>query len=200
MTFLVGMQVLIIDLRQCRGGDPGMIALISTYLFGEERVHLNSLYWRAEDSIQQYWTLPYVPGQRFGDKPLYVLTSKATFSGGEEFAYNLKTRQRATIVGEVTGGGAHPGSLYRLHPHFEAFIPIGRAINPITNTNWEACGVTPDILTTSEQAFPTAYRMALQTILEYPNEAASIPLELLKAEALEASSALSTPPSESGRI
>jgi C-terminal processing protease CtpA/Prc len=73
-----------------------------------------------------------VPGERFGDKPVYVLTSQDTFSGGEEFAYNLQSRQRATLVAETTGGGAHAGALYRLHPHFEAFVPVGRAINPIT--------------------------------------------------------------------
>jgi hypothetical protein len=49
-----------------------MIALIGTYLFGEERVRLTSLYWRKEDVTEQYWTLPYVPGKRFGDKPVSV--------------------------------------------------------------------------------------------------------------------------------
>ena len=86
MTFLAHTKALIIDLRQCMGGDPDMVALISSYLFGEESVHLNSIYWRDEDFTQQYWTSAYVPGRRFGDKPVYVLTSKTTFSGGEEFA------------------------------------------------------------------------------------------------------------------
>jgi len=165
MNFLANTDVLIIDLCKCRGGDPDMIALISSYLFGEEPVHLNNLYWREEDVTQQYWTLPYIPGKRFGDKPVYVLTSKDTFSGGEEFAYNLKIRHRAILVGETTGGGAHPGSTYRLHSHFEVFIPVGRAINPITGTNWEGCGVTPDIPVPQEQAFKVAYNMALKSII-----------------------------------
>lgn len=136
MNFLVNTNALILDLRKCRGGNPGMVALISSYLLDEEEpVHLNSLYWREYDFTQQYWTLPYVPGKRFGDIPIYVLTSKDTFSAGEEFAYNLKTSQRATVVGEITMGGAHPGSPYRIHPHFEVFIPVGRAINPITDQN-----------------------------------------------------------------
>jgi hypothetical protein len=183
LAFLANMHALIFDLRQCRGGNPGMVALISSYLFEGEPILLNSLYWRDEDLTQQYWTLPYVPGQRFGDKPIYVLTSKDTFSAGEEFAYNLITRQRATLVGEKTGGGAHPGSPYRLHPHFEAFIPVGRAINPITNTNWEGTGVVPDISVPAEQAFQTAYKLALESVIASLGDPVSGPLFQLLEEA-----------------
>ena len=183
MNFLAHTHALIVDLRKCRGGDPGMIAVISSYLFSEEPVHLNSLYWRANDVTHQFWTLPYIPGRRFGDKPIYALTSQETFSGGEEFAYNLKTRQRATLIGETTRGGAHPGTTYRLHPHFDVFVPNGRAINPITGTNWEGSGVVPDILISQEEAFKVAYRMALKSIIESLSEATSRPLSLLKEEA-----------------
>ena len=174
---------MIIDLRNCRGGDPDTVAFISSYLFGEEPIHLNSLYWREEDITQHYWTLPHVPGRRFSDKPVYVLIGKDTFSGGEEFAYNIKTLRRATLVGEATGGGAHPGSAYRLHPHFEVFIPNGRAINPITGTNWEGTGVTPDVPAPQEQAFEVAYAMALKSIIENLAEEESRPFNLLKEEA-----------------
>jgi hypothetical protein len=183
MNFLANMNAVIVDLRQCTGGNPGTVALISSYFFEEEPVHLNSLYWREEDVTEQYWTLPYVPGQRMADKPLYVLTSKTTFSAGEEFAYNLQTRQRATLVGEATGGGAHPGSPYRLHPHFELFIPKGRAINPITHQNWEGCGVQPDISVPQEQALQVAYQMALESVIDSIGEPASRPFRLLLEEA-----------------
>ena len=166
MNFLANTDILIIDLRQCQGGDPGMVALISSYLFGEERVHLNSFQWREDETVEQYWTLPYVPGKRYGDKPIFVLTSKETFSGGEEFAYNLKCRKRATLVGETTRGGANIGAPYRVHPHLEVFIPIGQAINPITGTNWEGCGVIPDMQVTQEHALQVAYRTALGMILK----------------------------------
>ena len=183
MNFLSNTSVLIVDLRKCRGGEPGMVVLISSYLFGEEPLHLNSLYLRSDNITQQYWTLPYVPGQRFLDKPVYILTSKDTFSGGEEFAYNLKTRQRATLIGETTRGGAHPGMSYRLHPHFDVFIPNGRAINPVTGINWEGSGVVPDIPVPQEEAFAVAYRMALESILEDLREATSSPLRPLREEA-----------------
>ncbi len=183
MSFLANTHALIVDLRQCRGGYPGMVALVSSYLFGEEPVHLNNIYWRDEDITQQYWTLPYVPGKRFGDKPVYVLISRDTFSGGEGFAYDLKTRRRATVIGEKTDGGAHAGASYRLDPHFEVFIPVGRAINPVTQENWEGRGVIPDISISPVQAFDVAYRLALESILESLGEAASGPLRLLWKEA-----------------
>ena len=187
MSFLANVNALIIDLRKCTGGYPGMVALISSYLFGEESVHLGSIYWREEDVTQQYWTLPYVPGKRFADKPVYVLTSKTTFSAGEGFAYDMRSRQRATLIGEKTDGGAHPGASYRLHSHFEVFIPVGRAINPVSEANWEGSGVTPDVLVPQEQAFKVAYNMALQSVIGGLGEA---PSGALKALAEEAQAAL----------
>jgi C-terminal processing protease CtpA/Prc len=199
MNFLANAQALIIDLRKCTGGYPGMIALISSYLFGEEPVHLDSIYWRDDDITQQYWTLPYVPGKRFIDKPVYVLISKVTFSGGEGFAYILQTRKRATLLGEKTDGGAHAGASYRLHSHFEVFIPIGRSINPMTGTNWEGIGVTPDISIPPEQAFNMAYKMALESILVSLGDSPSGPFKALAEEAQAAlEKGFQTLPDDSG--
>ena len=114
---------------------PAMVALLCSYFFDGEPVHLNDLYWREGDRTQQFWTHPYVPGKRYVGKEIYVLTSKRTFSGAEEFTYNLKNLKRATIVGETTVGGAHPGGTQRINAHFAVWVPSGRAINPITKTN-----------------------------------------------------------------
>ncbi len=165
MGLLAHTSALIVDLRQNGGGDPNQVALICSYLFDGEPVHLNSMYWREGDQTQQFWTLPHVPGQRYGTKPVYVLTSGRTFSGAEEFAYNLKSRGRATLIGEPTGGGAHPGDRHRLDDHYEVFIPCGRAINPITGTNWEGTGVEPDIAVPQEQAYELAYGEALRRVI-----------------------------------
>ena len=183
MNFLANVNAVIVDLRNCMGGNPSTVAMICSYFFGEEPLHLNSLYWREEDFTEQYWTLPYVPGKRLVDQPVYILTSKNTFSGGEEFAYNLQTRERAILVGERTAGGAHPGSPHRLHPHFEVFIPNGRAINPITNQNWEGSGVQPDIPVSQEQALKVAHKLALECILECIRPPASKPFCSLVDEA-----------------
>jgi hypothetical protein len=183
MGFVANASALIIDLRGCTGGYPGMVALLLSYLFGEEPVHLNSMYWRDDDLTQQFWTLPHVPGKRVADTPVYVLISRDTFSGGEEVAYDLQARQRATLVGEKTDGGAHPGASYHLHPHFEAFIPVGRAINPVTGGNWERTGVVPDIPVSAEEALSVAYGLALRSVIDRIGEPASGPLGALLREA-----------------
>jgi hypothetical protein len=163
MNFLANVDAIIIDLRENGGGDPKMIALLSTYLFSKQ-THLNDLWDRKSDTTQQYWTLPYVPGKRLDDKPVYLLTSKQTFSGAEEFSYNLKNLKRAVIVGETTGGGAHPVSGHRIDDRFMIGVPFARAINPISKTNWEGVGVEPDVKVPSAEALSTAQKLAAEKL------------------------------------
>ncbi|MDT7785895.1 MAG: hypothetical protein QOF58_4314 [Pseudonocardiales bacterium] len=163
MNLIAHTDALIIDLRDNVGGDPNTVALICSYLF-DERFHLNDIYDRTTDTTEQYWTLPHVPGPKFGGKkPIYVLTSSRTFSGAEELSYNLQQTKRATLIGETTRGGAHPGSRYRVGPHLKSAVPNGRSINPISGTNWEAVGVVPHIAVPADEAFDVAYAKALQT-------------------------------------
>ncbi|MBL8174710.1 MAG: S41 family peptidase [Bryobacterales bacterium] len=170
MNLLANSDALIVDVRKNGGGDPAMVALLSSYLF-EDVTHLNDLYFRPADSTRQWWTLPFVPGKRLAGKPVYVLTSNRTFSAAEEFTYNLKNLKRATIVGETTGGGAHPGGMARVSAHFRAFIPSGRAINPISKTNWEGTGVAPDVAVNQEVALKTAHLMAVRKVKEGEKDA-----------------------------
>ncbi|MCW5520232.1 S41 family peptidase [Aureitalea sp. L0-47] len=166
MNYLSNSDAIIIDLRKNGGGSPAMIQLISSYLFGSEPVHLNNFYWRPSDETTQTWTLPHVSGERSPDTPVYVLTSSSTFSAAEEFSYNLKNLDRATLVGETTGGGAHPGGSRAATDRFMVWLPIGRAINPITNTNWEGTGVSPHIEVPSQDALDVAYVKALESLKE----------------------------------
>jgi hypothetical protein len=163
MNFLGGVDAIIFDMRENGGGNPEMVAYISTYLFGE-LTHLNDLYNRKEDSTTQYWTLPYVPGKRLTGKPVFVLTAKRTFSGAEEFTYNLKNLKRATIIGETTGGGAHPVSGHRIDDHFTIGVPFARAVNPISKANWEGTGVEPDVKVPADEALDVAKKMAAEQI------------------------------------
>ncbi|MBE0634500.1 S41 family peptidase [Candidatus Bipolaricaulota bacterium] len=164
MAFLANTSAIIIDLRDCRGGHVRMVPILCSYFF-DEPTHLSDFYWRPDDETTQSWTLPYVPGRRLPDIPLLLLTSKDTFSAGEDFAYTLQALGRAKIVGETTRGGAHPGQMHNLAPHFSVFIPSGRPTNPITGTNWEGTGVIPDVPASQEEAMDTAYALALRDVI-----------------------------------
>nr|WP_314895893.1 S41 family peptidase [uncultured Flavobacterium sp.] len=164
MNFVSNSNAIIFDLRKNGGGSPQMIQLITSYLFGADPVHLNDFYFRPRNEIMQTWTLPYISGKRSVDVPVYVLTSNTTFSAAEEFAYNLKSLKRATIIGEVTGGGANPGGDQIINDRFVIFIPFGRAINPITNTNWEETGVQPDIKVPAIEALSVAQQKILENL------------------------------------
>lgn len=165
MTLVAGTDVLLVDLRRCPGGSPLMVAHYCSYLF-DDPTHLTDIYDRPTDQTRQFWTAPSVPGEKFGGtKPVYVLTSSSTFSGAEELAYDLQSRGRATVVGERTKGGAHPGARHRIGPHLQLSVPQGRAINAVTGTNWEGAGVQPDIEVSADDAFDTSYRLALAHVI-----------------------------------
>ncbi|MEM6722031.1 MAG: S41 family peptidase [Bacteroidota bacterium] len=166
MNFLSSADVIIIDLRNNGGGSPSMIQLITSYLYPARRVHLNNFYYRPADDHTQTWTLPHVPGKRNPDAKVYVLTSSSTFSAAEEFSYNLKNLERATLIGETTGGGAHPGGIINATEGFMVWTPTGRAINPITNTNWEGTGVEPHIKVPANEALEVAEMEALEYLVE----------------------------------
>jgi hypothetical protein len=164
MNFLAYTDAIIFDVRQNGGGSPSMIQLITSYFFPEP-VHLNSFYVRKSDSTQQFWTQSCVQGPRMTNVDLYVLTSNYTFSGAEEFTYNLKNMERATIIGDTTGGGAHPIDI-KPFPNLNIgmSLPFGRAVNPITGTNWEGTGIAPHICVPQEQALDVAHLEALKKL------------------------------------
>jgi hypothetical protein len=158
MAFLENVNTLIVDMRDNGGGDPAMVTHVTSYLFGE-RTHLNDLWTRSTGETLEFWTKPDVPGKRLATQPVYVLTSSRTFSGGEEFTYNLQSLKRATIVGETTGGGAHPVRGERIDDRFMIGVPFARAINPVTKTNWEGTGVEPDVKVPAADALAKAQEL-----------------------------------------
>jgi hypothetical protein len=157
---------LLLDLRQNHGGHPGMVALVCGYLLGPEPVHLCDFRWRAGGRVEQWWTPPYVPGPRYGaDRPVWILTSGATFSGAESLAYFLQNRRRATVVGERTGGGAHYCDGLILPAGFGLSLPAARVRDPLTGTDWEGTGVAPDVEAPAAEALRVAHRAALRHVL-----------------------------------
>jgi C-terminal processing protease CtpA/Prc len=167
MNFLANTDALIVDLRRNGGGDPAMIATLLTYLrVPGDRLMFNTFYEREGGKTEQWWTSPYVQGPRYTGKPVYVLTSPRTGSAAEEFAYDIQTHKLGTLIGGVTAGGANPGDMFRLNEHFAAFIATGRAINPVTRTNWEGVGVRPDTLCAPEEALRRAHAMAIRALMD----------------------------------
>jgi retinol-binding protein 3 len=160
MAFLARCDALIFDLRQNGGGSPTMINHLSSYLFDQPTL-LNRMIDRDGNVVGEGHTDASVAGTRFRpDLPVFVLTSSRTFSGAEEFAYNLKNLKRATIVGETTGGGAHPVKPVRLDDRIVIVMPFLRAENPITKTNWEGVGVHPDVEVEAAKALERALDLA----------------------------------------
>lgn len=160
MKLLSLSDAIIIDLRNNTGGSPVMVQYLCSYFF-DEHLNLNNLYFRRGDELHEFWTLDEVGGIKMPDVPLFVMTSDKTFSGAEEFAYNMQTQKRATIIGQITGGGANPGQSMNLNEKLRVIMPMGMAINPVTNTNWEGTGVIPDIEVSSEETFDSTHQLAI---------------------------------------
>jgi len=166
LDFLSNTDAIIFDIRKNGGGSPEMVQYICSYFF-DEPTHLNSLYWRRGDQTVEYWTHDDIDGKKRPDLPLFILTARRTFSGAEEFAYNMQTRERATLIGEVTGGGANPGGTRVVGGDYWLFIPTGRAINPVTGTNWEGVGVVPEIEVDADSALDIALEKAKTAAEKY---------------------------------
>ena len=157
LNMLAHTDALIIDLRQNGGGIGATANLVASYLFTPEVQPLTGKYDRPTDTLTQNHTHAYVPGDRFGaDKPVYVLISRKTFSAAEGLAYNLQALKRAVIVGEASGGGAHPFEYLPIHPHFVLWSVTAMSVHPITGGNWQGTGVIPDIKTAPEDALAAA--------------------------------------------
>ncbi|MTI31969.1 S41 family peptidase [Xanthovirga aplysinae] len=160
-------DALIIDMRKNGGGSPHTVQYLCSYFF-DQHFLLNSIYSRNDDHTEELWTMD-VQGKKRPKVPIYILSSERTFSGAEDFSYTMQNLKRATIIGEVTGGGAHPTRSFPLANGFEVRIPFARTINPITKTNWEGVGVIPDINIPADKALEKAKELATLAANEYKN-------------------------------
>jgi len=156
MQLVTNTAALIFDLRPTRGGSPEGVAFLCSYLFPDGEVHLSDFVEGPAGPTHQYWTCAYLPGPRYLDRPVYVLTSATTFSGGEALAYDLQALGRAVVVGERTRGGAHPSVMVPLTGQIELRLPVARSVNAVTGANWEGAGVRPDIRASAADALDVA--------------------------------------------
>ncbi len=144
LKFLSNTSAIIIDLRDNYGGSPAMVSQIESYFF-DVKTHMNDLINRSAKDTTFFYADPAKADSLNLLMPLYILTSHNTFSGGEDFSYGMQKAKRAVIVGETTGGGAHPQMPFSVGQGFVISIPYARSINPVTKTDWEGTGVIPDV-------------------------------------------------------
>ncbi|HTH55365.1 MAG TPA: S41 family peptidase [Cyclobacteriaceae bacterium] len=160
-AFVKNTDAVIIDLRKNGGGSPWMVKQIASYFF-KERAHLNDIYKRKQDETKEFWADPKDADGVSLLMPVYILTSKNTFSAAEDFTYAMQVNKRALIVGDTTGGGAHPVDSYPMGQGYVMDIPIARSINPITKTDWEGTGVFPNVPVRADEALAKAQELILR--------------------------------------
>lgn len=164
LKFLRNTTALIIDLRENMGGSPQMVSHIESYFF-KEKTHMNDLINRStRDTVFMYADPAKTDGLTLS-MPIYILTSHNTFSGAEDFSYGMQIAKRAVVVGETTGGGAHPQMPFSVGQGFIVFIPFARSINPVTQTDWEGTGVMPDVRIAANEAFIKAQELIFRDLL-----------------------------------
>lgn len=181
MSALAHTDALIIDLRDNGGGAPGGVNYLLAFFFAKQ-TEVTGFLERKNGVVvlQRHYTAAKVGAARYLDKPVFVLISKDTFSGAEQFAYDVKSLHRAELVGHITGGGANPGEEYRLNDHFGMFIPFGSAYNPYTKTNWEGVGVPPQVDAPAKNALLVAYVRALKAVKNTFPDSVEVREEALK--------------------
>lgn len=164
MNWLAGTDALIIDVRR-NGGGSDVVSLILSYLFPES-VHTLDIFSKIDQSTRQIWTMPYVPGSRLADIPVYILLSRRSASAAEDLAYSLKTHRRAILVGEVSRGAANPIEEFSF-PELSICMAVSayRVASPVTGTCWEGVGVEPHIAVPAEKALDAACVEAMKALV-----------------------------------
>jgi hypothetical protein len=164
MRLLRKADALIIDMRHNAGGSPGTVVFLLGYLLDAPGATLFEIVHRPPEPPDRYALDATLPAESDGKRPIAVLTSAQTFSGGEGLAFLLQERHRAEIVGEVTAGAANPGRAYPVSDRFRLYVPNGRIKSAIGGGNWEGTGVTPDVKVPAADALQTAHDRILRTL------------------------------------
>lgn len=165
--FVANTKALIIDMRYNGGGSPQTVLAMENYFF-DKKIPMTHIIDFNKDTLKQYID----PAKTtFKLKmPVYILTGKITFSGAEDFTYGMKHSKRAVVVGDTSGGGAHPTDGFLAGKGFIINIPTARSYSEYTKTDWEGTGVYPDFPIKSEKAMAKAQALILYDLLSKTND------------------------------
>jgi tetratricopeptide (TPR) repeat protein len=171
MAFVANVEALIIDLRDNNGGWSNLVQIMCSYFFELRETEKNSILFEIHNSykneIVSYRLLQNLPGKRLTEIPVYILTSELTYSAAEKFTDVLQKRKRAIVVGKRTKGGANSTRGPEvLNDYYIVKMPVGRTVNPVTNSNWEGTGIEPDIQTESKNALNAALQLIIEDVIE----------------------------------
>ena len=163
-NYLANTDALIIDARWNGGSmDIETMPFFSGYLF-EKPVEFGDIFVRERNEKRILMTAAEVPGKRYGNKPVFVLTSGRTASGAEAFVNAMRRLKRATIIGEPTRGATMPGGTVRVNEHFVIWISTGRSTTGTAQN--ENKGTPPDITVPVADALKEAHKRALDRLAE----------------------------------
>ena len=163
IKMLQNTNALIIDVRDNPGGFEDIVAHLISHFYGGEPDVLQSYYCRYQDHKRSIRTNPKLHIEKLTNIPIYILINDNTWSAGESFAYMMKHLNRATIIGEKTGGAGNGSKYFRVSKKFVIQVSTVETINAVTQTSWEKVGVHPDISTSSEDAYDKAMELAKKT-------------------------------------
>jgi hypothetical protein len=186
LEYLQGTDAIIFDLRRNGGGSPFSVNIIISHFTTADTIPSLTVKNRSGNQTFTRYTFATVPGPRRPTVPLYVLTSGATASAGEDFTFVLKNMKRATIVGETTAGAGHNNANLNLGNGFNASISFTRVVDPKSGAEWERVGVTPDVKVDQAQALDVAHALALKTIAATETDSRRVTVLNLTREAIEA--------------
>jgi hypothetical protein len=164
LQYLQTTDAMILDLRRNRGGDGNLVNFLISHFTGPDTLASVTVKVRGAQRPFTRYTLASVPGPRRPDVPLYVLTSRATGSAGEDCAFVLQNLKRATIIGDRTAGAGHNVTSVPSGHGFTTGISFSRVSDPRTGREWEQVGVQPDVKVDVATAVDVAQSLALETI------------------------------------
>lgn len=158
--FLRGGDAVIVDLRRNGGGDAAAVSALASYFLPPDTELMRFESRGNPGTVSKTSAVPFT----LADRPVYVLTSKGTFSAAEEFSDHVSAFKFGTLIGENTGGGGFNNTFVPLPGGYVMSISYGRAVHMVTGKDWEQVGIAPAIAVPADQALLRAQAEAMTAL------------------------------------